>query len=137
MSDVTIEFDNNLPIYLQIMNYIKLQIVTGKLGPGEKIPSVRELASELKINPNTIQRTFQELEREGVAESRRGLGRFVTSEDEKIMSIKKEMATDLLDRFIGGMRELGFDNENIVKIVTESVEGGRSEAGGDAHGTIA
>ncbi len=134
---MTIEFDNNLPIYLQIMNYIKLQIVTGKLGPGEKIPSVRELASELKINPNTIQRTFQELEREGVAESRRGLGRFVTSEDEKIMSIKKEMASDLLDRFIGGMRELGFDNENIVNIVTESVEGGRSEAGGDARGTIA
>jgi len=134
---VTIEFDNNLPIYLQIMNYIKLQIVTGKLGPGEKIPSVRELASELKINPNTIQRTFQELEREGVAESRRGLGRFVTSEDEKIMSIKKEMASDLLDRFIGGMRELGFDNENIVKIVTESVEGGRSGGGGDAHGTLA
>lgn len=127
---MTIEFDNNLPIYLQIMNYIKLQIVTGKLGPGEKIPSVRELAAELKINPNTIQRTFQELEREGVAESRRGLGRFVTSEDEKIMSIKKEMASDLLGRFIGGMKELGFDNDNIVKIVAESVESGRSEKEG-------
>ena len=119
------------------MNYIKLQIVTGTLGPGEKIPSVRELASELKINPNTIQRTFQELEREGVAESRRGLGRFVTSEDEKIMSIKKEMASELLERFIGGMRELGFDSENIVKIVAESVEGGGREAGGTKRGTTA
>ncbi|MDO3408878.1 GntR family transcriptional regulator [Saccharibacillus sp. CPCC 101409] len=134
---MTIEFDNNLPIYLQIMNYIKLQIVTGSLGPGDKIPSVRELASELKINPNTIQRTFQELEREGVAESRRGLGRFVTSEDEKIMSIKKEMASELLERFIGGMRELGFDSENIVKIVAESVDGGGREAGGTKRGTTA
>ncbi|NGZ75793.1 GntR family transcriptional regulator [Saccharibacillus alkalitolerans] len=134
---MTIEFDNNLPIYLQIMNYIKLQIVTGKLGPGEKIPSVRELASELKINPNTIQRTFQELEREGVAESRRGLGRFVTSEDEKIMSIKKEMAAELLERFIGGMRELGFDNDNIVKIVAESVNDGKREPGGSRSGTTA
>jgi len=134
---VTIEFDNNLPIYLQIMNYIKLQIVTGKLGPGEKIPSVRELASELKINPNTIQRTFQELEREGVAESKRGLGRFVTSEDEKIMSIKKEMASDLLQRFIGGMKELGFDNDNIVKIVAESVKDEQGEKEGSERGTTA
>lgn len=134
---MTIEFDNNLPIYLQIMNYIKLQIVTGKLGPGDKVPSVRDLAAELKINPNTIQRTFQELEREGVAESRRGLGRFVTSEDEKIMAIKKEMAAELLERFIGGMRELGFDNDNIVKIVAESVEEVRAEEGGSSRGTIA
>lgn len=135
---MTIEFDNNLPIYLQIMNYIKLQIVTGKLGPGEKIPSVRELASELKINPNTIQRTFQELEREGVAESRRGLGRFVTSEDEKIMSIKKEMASDLLQRFIGGMKELGFDNDNIVKIVADSVKDDhQGEKEGSERGTTA
>nr|WP_216667533.1 GntR family transcriptional regulator [Saccharibacillus deserti] len=126
-----------MPIYLQIMNYIKLQIVTGKLGPGEKIPSVRELASELKINPNTIQRTFQELEREGVAESRRGLGRFVTSEDEKIMTIKKEMAADLLERFIGGMRELGFDNRNIVKIVSDSVEDGPRETEGNQSGPTA
>lgn len=134
---MTIEFDNNLPIYLQIMNYIKLQIVTGKLGPGDKIPSVRDLAAELKINPNTIQRTFQELEREGVAESRRGLGRFVTSEDEKIMAIKKEMAAELLERFIGGMRELGFDNDNIVKIVAESVEEVRPAEGGSSRGTTA
>ncbi len=134
---MTIEFDNNLPIYLQIMNYIKLQIVTGKLGPGDKVPSVRDLAAELKINPNTIQRTFQELEREGVAESRRGLGRFVTSEDEKIMAIKKEMAAELLERFIGGMRELGFDNDNIVKIVAESVEEAPSEEGGSSRGSTA
>nr|WP_247681887.1 GntR family transcriptional regulator [Paenibacillus sp. Marseille-P2973] len=116
------EFDNNLPIYIQIMNYIKREIVTGKMKAGDKILSVRELAAELQINPNTVQRTFQELEREGVVETRRGLGRYVTSEEEKIMSIKKEMAGDLLERFINGMQELGFTDQDITAIVAEAVK---------------
>ncbi|KQN97673.1 GntR family transcriptional regulator [Paenibacillus sp. Leaf72] len=116
-----IEFDNNQPIYIQIMNYIKQQIISGKLNPGDKIDSVRELAVELQINPNTIQRTFQELEREGIVETRRGLGRYVTSEEAAIVSIKKEMAADLLGRFIQGMRDLGFKKDDIVAIVTEAV----------------
>ncbi|SFE09310.1 GntR family transcriptional regulator [Paenibacillus algorifonticola] len=116
-----IEFDNNQPIYIQIMNYIKQQIISGKLNPGDKIDSVRELAVELQINPNTIQRTFQELEREGIVETRRGLGRYVTSEEVAIVSIKKEMAADLLGRFIQGMRDLGFKQDDIVTIVSEAV----------------
>ncbi len=121
MPIVSIEFDNNMPIYLQIMNYIKRQIVTGTLKPGDKILSVRELAAELQINPNTIQRTFQELEREEIVETRRGLGRYVTSEESKIMAIKKEMAGALLDQFIIGMQELGFADQDIVSIVAEAV----------------
>ncbi len=119
---VTMEFDNNLPIYIQIMNYIKREIVTGRLKAGDKIPSVRELAAELQINPNTVQRTFQELEREEIVETKRGLGRYVTSEEAKIMTIKKEMAGDLLDRFIHGMQELGFTNRDIAAIVAEAVD---------------
>lgn len=118
---MSIEFDNNLPIYLQIMNYIKKEIVVGHLKAGDKIPAVRELALELQINSNTVQRTFQELEREGIVETKRGLGRYVTSEESKIMEIKKEMAGDLLGRFIQGMQELGFANNDIVTIVTEAV----------------
>lgn len=118
---MSIEFDNNLPIYLQIMNHIKKQIVSGLLQPGDKIPSVRELAADLQINPNTVQRTFQELEREEVVETKRGLGRYVTSEESKIMAIKKEMAGDLLHQFIHGMQELGFRNQDIVTIVKEAV----------------
>lgn len=119
---VTMEFDNNLPIYIQIMNYIKREIVTGRLKAGDKIPSVRELAAELQINPNTVQRTFQELEREEIVETKRGLGRYVTSEEGKIMTIKKEMAGDLLDRFIHGMQELGFTNRDIAAIVAEAID---------------
>nr|WP_249529514.1 GntR family transcriptional regulator [Paenibacillus brevis] len=104
------------------MSYIKREIVTGKLKAGDKIPSVRELAAELQINPNTVQRTFQELEREEVVETRRGLGRYVTSEEAKIMAIKKEMAGDLIQRFITGMQELGFANKDIAAIIAEAVD---------------
>lgn len=119
---MSIEFDNNLPIYLQIMNYLKREIVRGGLKPGDKIPSVRELAADLQINPNTVQRTFQELEREGIVETRRGLGRYVTSEGSKIMTIKKEMASELLEHFIRGMQELGFKDQDIMSIVAEAVK---------------
>ncbi|MFD5017608.1 GntR family transcriptional regulator [Paenibacillus sp. NPDC058367] len=118
---MTIEFDNNLPIYIQIMNYIKGEIVTGKLKPGDKILSVRELANELQINPNTVQRTFQELEREEIVETRRGMGRYVTSNEGTILTIKKEMAKDVLDRFIRGMQDLGFQGEDILAAVAKSI----------------
>ncbi|MFF2886882.1 GntR family transcriptional regulator [Paenibacillus sp. NPDC057967] len=119
---MTIEFDNNAPIYIQIMNYIKKQIVIGKMGPGDKIESVRDLAAELQINPNTIQRTFQELEREGIVETKRGLGRYVTDEESTIMQMKKEMASELLGRFVSGMKELGFAENDIVALVEGAVQ---------------
>lgn len=119
---MVIEFDNNQPIYLQIMNYIKGEIVTGKLKPGDKIPSVRELAAELQINPNTVQRTFQELERETIVETRRGMGRYVTGSEETIKTIKQEMAREVLERFIRGMEELGFQGEDIVAAVAENLQ---------------
>ncbi|WP_145049513.1 MULTISPECIES: GntR family transcriptional regulator [Paenibacillus] len=129
---MSIEFDNNLPIYIQIMQYIKKQIVTGTLQAGDKIPSVRELAAELQINPNTVQRTFQELEREEVVETRRGLGRYVTSEESKIMTIKKEMAGELLERFLTGMQELGIEEQDIVSIVADAVAEGQSQQNNSA-----
>ncbi|MDN4600262.1 GntR family transcriptional regulator [Paenibacillus sp. F6_3S_P_1C] len=131
---MSIEFDNNLPIYLQIMQYIKRQIVTGTLKAGDKIPSVRELAAELQINPNTVQRTFQELEREEVVETKRGLGRYVTSEESKIMTIKKEMAGELLERFLTGMQELGIEEQDIVNIVADAVAEGKKSLDHDGRG---
>lgn len=120
--NMSIIFDTNTPIYIQIMNIVKKRIISGEMAIGDKVPSVRELALELKTNPNTIQRTFQELEREGIVETKRGLGRYVTSEEAIIMNIKKEMANDLLNTFIEGMRGLGFNNEEIVDIVDDTVK---------------
>jgi GntR family transcriptional regulator len=112
-----------MPIYLQIMAYVKKQIITGRLGPGSKIESVRDMAAELQINPNTIQRALQELERETIVETRRGMGRYVTSEESIIMALKKEMAGELLDRFVLGMKELGFEDRDILELVKHTVDG--------------
>jgi GntR family transcriptional regulator len=117
-----VEFDNNLPIYIQIMQYIKKQIVTGRLKEGDKLPSVRELATELQINPNTVQRTFQELEREGIVETKRGMGRYVTKERGKIMDIKREMSKELIDTFLKGMYSLGFTKEEIVSVISSALQ---------------
>ncbi|ABS21403.1 GntR family transcriptional regulator [Bacillus cytotoxicus] len=124
-----IEFSPNIPIYIQVMEYIKKEIATGHLSLGDKIPSVRELASELQVNPNTIQRTFQELEREGIVITRRGMGRYVTSEGEKIMELRKEMAKELLDSFINGMDHLGFSGDEILSILRSSLEDKKGDKG--------
>ncbi|QAY65225.1 GntR family transcriptional regulator [Paenibacillus protaetiae] len=118
------QFDNHLPIYMQIMDLIKKDIISGQLMPGDKIPSVRELAAELQINPNTIQRALQELEREEIVESKRGMGRYVTGDQAKITGLKKEKAGELLSRFVQGMQELGFHGADIVSIVAGAVQPG-------------
>ena len=84
------EFSDNLPIYLQIMNFIKTKIVSGEINGGDKLPSVREFSKELKVNPNTIQRVYQELEREELVFTQRGMGTFVTDNIQIIQKSKKE-----------------------------------------------
>lgn len=117
---MTIEFDNNQPIYIQIMNYIKGEIITGKLKPGDKILSVRELAAELQINPNTVQRTFQELEREEIVETRRGMGRYVTGREETIMTIKRD-GPGCLGPVYPRHGGAGFPGEEILTVVAENI----------------
>lgn len=116
-------FDPRLPIYLQIMENIKKDIVAGKLKGGDKMPSVRGLAEELKVNVNTVQRVYQELEREGVLLSQRGIGSFVTNDEETLARIKREMARELLETFVRGMRELGFSKEETLTALQAYMEG--------------
>lgn len=120
-------FDPNIPIYIQIMNYVKKEIVTGRMQQGEKLPSVRELAGELQTNPNTVQRALQELEREGIAETRRGTGRYVTQERGKIMEMKREMSKDLIDAYINGMQALGFSEEEMLTLIRSSLHKGEEQ----------
>lgn len=117
-----VEFDNNIPIYLQIMNIVKEQIIRGEIKEGDKIPSVREFAEMLQINPNTVQRTFQELEREGIVITKRGMGRYVTEDSEKIMEVKQEMSKEIITNFLNGMKSLGFEEEEILKIVLKEIK---------------
>lgn len=116
-------FNNDTPIYSQLVDKIKLSIVSGQLPPGEKMSTVRELASEAKVNPNTMQRAFQELEREGLVFSQRSNGRFVTEDMEVIMEAKRAMAQEYIRSFIETMEKLGYKGEEIISLI----RGGKEE----------
>jgi len=118
------EFDANIPIYLQIMHAIKQNIVAGTLHPGDKLSSVREHAEALSVNPNTVQRAYQELEREGVSETRRGMGSFIVEKHTLIADLRSEMARSVTERFIEGMSALGFTGEAIIKELEKELHGG-------------
>ena len=116
------KFDDNLPIYIQIMNLIKSEIVSGELSGGDKLPSVREYSKELKVNPNTVQRTYQELEREGLVFTQRGMGTFVTEDSKIVRNLKTDMASEIINSFLEEMKGLGFQNSEIVNILSEWIE---------------
>lgn len=115
-------FDANIPIYLQIMEDFKKQIIAGNYISGEKIASVRELAVSYGVNPNTVQRSLSELEREGLLYSERTSGRFITKDEELLKQLKSAYATKLLDACIKQLRELQFDKEAILKQMKERLE---------------
>ena len=114
------EYNSSLPIYLQAANSITRDIVTGKLSPGEKLPSVRDLAVEYTINPNTVSRVYKELEQEGVCFTRRGMGTFVTEDSGKVQQLKEEMAGALIREFLEGMEQLGFSRAEAIRILEET-----------------
>lgn len=111
------KFNNNIPIYLQVINKIKSDIITGKLNPGDKMPSTRDLAKELGINPNTASRVYKEMEALGLCFKKRGLGTFITESDEIVKTIKNDMAEQLIGGFIEGMKKLGFSFDEMVELI--------------------
>jgi len=113
------DFNENLPIYVQIMNLLKAKIAAGEIKVGEKLPSVRELSKEFKVNPNTIQRGYQELEREGIIYTQRGMGTFVTENIQCIDNLKKEMASKFIKDFISNMKKIGYSLEDIKGLIKD------------------
>ena len=120
-----VEFDSNIPIYMQIIDIVKRKIVKEELKPGDKLLSVREMSSKLKVNPNTIQRAYQELERNDIAYKQRGTGTFIKEDISMVEKLKEEMAQNIIYSFIMGMKELGFSSDEIIKIVEEKVQEGK------------
>lgn len=126
------EFDYNFPIYLQVARRIKSQIASGLLRPGDKLPSNLDLAIEYKINPNTVQRIYRELENEQISFTRRGIGTFV-SEDEAVVSrLKQEMSAEVTTAFLKEMQAIGFSAEEILATITAALtEQNNPETGKD------
>ncbi len=119
------KFDSNLPIYIQIMDHVKGLILSGQIKEGEQIPSIRDLSASLKVNPNTIQRAYQELEREDLIESRRGMGNYVTDKEEIIKRLKVDRAESLSVKYINDMRALGMTEEEILERSKDQLKEGK------------
>lgn len=115
------KFDDKMPIYLQIMDYIKMDIVTEKLKANDRLPSVREMATNLKVNPNTLQRAYQELERLGIVYTQRGMGTFVGERESMVDDLKQEMAKEVIDSFILRMKRLGFTEQEIIEHISKNI----------------
>ena len=111
--------EDNMPIYMQIMNRIREAIASGELAAGDKVPSVREFASEFEVNPNTMQRALMELEREGILVSERAIGRSVTDDRSKIDAMRRESGSRATDTFIRQMTDLGFSEEEMLDFCRE------------------
>ena len=119
------QFSNDLPIYSQLIAQIKVGIVTGAFPPGERLPSVRDLAAEAGVNPNTMQRALTELERDGLVYSQRTAGRFVTEDQSMIASAKRSLAESHIQTFLRAMAHLGYDREEILTLLRqEKIEEG-------------
>ncbi len=113
------QYDPNSPIWLQVMTALKTDIATGRRPPGEKLPGGRELALQYTINPNTAARVYQELEKEGLCETKRGLGTFVTGDETRILALRAEMARQAAGRFLKGMENLGISRREAAQMILE------------------
>ena len=121
------EFQDHLPIYAQLMDTLKRRIITGRYLPGEKLPSVRELAAEAGINPNTVQRAFSELEREGLIYTQRATGKYVTENADEIKSARQALAKTQVAEFLSNMQSLGYSVGDVI-VLLQSVNESEEES---------
>lgn len=111
--------DSDRPIYVQLVEQLQVQIVSGRYQPGQKLPSVRELAAEAAVNPNTMQKAFAELEGSGLVITQSTNGRTVTEDSGLIQDTRKRMAMKKVELFFLGMKELGYTKEEAVALLKE------------------
>ena len=114
--------DNNKPVYIQLVEQLKSKIISGEFKAGEKIDSVRSLAEDAQVNPNTMQKALVELEREELVFAKRTSGRFVTDNEEKIKSMREEVANKEIKNLKVNLERLGFTKEEIINLVIYNIK---------------
>ena len=112
-------FDNNIPIYIQLVEQLKKYIISGKMKKGERIPSVRDLAIKTKVNPNTMQKALVELEELGLIYTERTNGKFVTNDQNLINEYKIKYGNELTNSYFSNMESMGFSKEEIFKYLNK------------------
>ncbi|SMO61564.1 GntR family transcriptional regulator [Melghirimyces algeriensis] len=124
------DFQTSSPIYLQLADRIQRRILRQELTPGEKLPSVREMAVASNVNPNTVQRTYSELERMGIVETRRGQGTFITQDESRLEQLREDLRQQQIRTFVQAMGEMGFSPQEILsglkEYLIEQEEGGNN-----------
>lgn len=114
---MTWQFTDDRPIYLQLMEQIQLKIICGQYKVGEKLPSVRDLASEAAVNPNTMQKALSELERIGLVFSQRTSGRFITEDSNMVENMRKDLAREQIEKFLSNMEKIGFNKKEAIDLI--------------------
>ncbi|NEU30328.1 GntR family transcriptional regulator [bacterium LRH843] len=107
------DFESSRPIYSQLAERINKQVLSGALKPGDKLPSVREMGMQANVNPNTVQRTYRELEATGVVETRRGQGTFVTENEDTLHAMRDRLKLEEISEFVKSMHALGYTDTEI------------------------
>lgn len=123
------EFNNSEPIYLQVIRKMKKDMVSGRIGPGEKLPSARELSLTYQINPNTAARIYREMELMGLCTTRRGIGTFVTEDASVFQSLRAGMAGETVKGFIVEMHSLGYEREQAVQLILDEWKENKDDTG--------
>lgn len=118
-----IDFQQDRPIYQQLMDRLSNEIVRGDRMPGDKLPSVREYAVDTGVNPNTVSRVYRELEQLTIVESRRGQGTFVTEDQKRLNQLREELKERQIDRFITEMKQLGFSENEMIQGLQAKAKG--------------
>lgn len=119
VGELTFQLDLSQPLYEQVIDQVRSAIARGRIQLGEKIPSVRELAQALQINPNTVMRAYQELDRDGLIETRRGQGTFITTSKERVEMVREGLASQLITDFLEKLESLGYGWKDVEQWVSE------------------
>jgi GntR family transcriptional regulator len=119
---VSWDLKSDRPIYSQLIEQIEIKICSGIFAPGSRLPSVRELAQEAAVNPNTMQRALSKLEEDGLLYTNRTSGRFITEDAKMIQQAKQKLAQEQISEFLEKMKSLGFDKSETLSIISTMLE---------------
>ncbi|MDN5347916.1 MAG: hypothetical protein PWP65_1480 [Clostridia bacterium] len=115
-------FDESRPIYLQIVDWICRRVARGELAPGARLPSLRDLAQELAVNPNTVQHAYQELERQGIAFTKRGQGTFISESPDPVGSLRQRLAEQAAEAYLKEIANLGLSFREGLDLLAEKIK---------------
>lgn len=119
---MNITFNKRDPLYVQVIRYFKEQIATGAFEPGEEIPSRRELASKLKINPNTAQRAYKEMEEAGLIFTEGNLPSRITKDEDVLRAVREELIMEAVEAFVYSMRNIHVPLDDVLRLIKEKYE---------------